>query len=245
MLEAIRQTGGLKRKGDTCATGRPVVIPKSLEKCGMIFNFRAQNHADPRKPKGLRLPQIERIGEKLLFIKWGWWMCKLDLSNCFWSITLPALWRHSFKVFMLWGGGGLRWTRLPFWSAYSPVVCQKLVSGIVHGALSKLESDGFVYLDDVLLVARCRRMGGDAFLVARKLRKEGFLTSPKSAMEPTQRIDFTGKWFASAASSISNRQGLIVGIIGLCFTPLMRDSCPDCWGGWSGCCVPTQESWPF
>ena len=143
-------------------------------------------------------------------------MCKVDLSNTFWSIRLPALWRHSFKVFMLGGGGGLyRWTRLPFGWAYSSVVCQKLVSRIVHGALSKLESDGFVYLDDVLLVARRRRVDRDAFPVAQKLGKAGFLKSPNLVMEPTQRIDFIGKWFGFAAGSISNRQGLIVGTIDL------------------------------
>ena len=68
MPEAIRQAGGLKRTRDTGATGRAVVIPKNSEKCSMIFSCRAQNHADPRKPKGFKLPQIERIREKLLFL---------------------------------------------------------------------------------------------------------------------------------------------------------------------------------
>ena len=36
----------------------------------------------------------------------GWWMCKLDLSNCYWSICLPAQWRHSFKVYVPGEGGG-------------------------------------------------------------------------------------------------------------------------------------------
>ena len=27
-------------------------------------------------------------------------MCKLDLSNCYRSIRLPAQWRHNFKVYV-------------------------------------------------------------------------------------------------------------------------------------------------
>ena len=34
------------------------------------------------------------------------------------------------------------------------MVCQKLVSGIVRGVLARLQTNGFVYLDDILLVAR-------------------------------------------------------------------------------------------
>ena len=94
--------------------------------------------------------------------------------------------------------GGYRGTKLPFGWAYSPVVCQKLVSGIASGALSKLESEGFVYLDNILLVARRKRVGRDAVFVAQKLKKADFLISPKLVVEPTQRLDFIGKWFDSA-----------------------------------------------
>ena len=94
----------------------------------------------------------------------------------------------------------------------------------MRGALSRLEFDGFVYLDDTLLVARHSEVGRDAFLVAPKLRKGGFLISPKLVMEPTQRINFIGKWFDSATGSISNRQGLIVGIIGLWSLAVLRPS---------------------
>ena len=52
------------------------------------------------------------------------------------------------------GGGGYRWTRLPFGCSFSLVVCQKLVSGIVRGVLARLQADGIVYFDDILLVAR-------------------------------------------------------------------------------------------
>ena len=95
------------------ATGRAVVVPKNSEKCSMIFNCRKQNHADDRNFKGFRLPQVEQIRNRLIFRegKSGWWMCKVDLSNCFWSICWPAQWRHSFKVYVQGGGFGLVWVK--------------------------------------------------------------------------------------------------------------------------------------
>ena len=120
-------------------------------------------------------------------------MCKLDLSNCFWSIRLPAPWRHNFQVYVPGKGGGDQWTRLPFGWAFRPVICQKLVAGIVNGVLSRLQVEGFVYLDDILVVAKKPKVRRGARCVARKLVKVGFLISPKSMCEPTQRSDFVGK----------------------------------------------------
>ena len=109
---------------------------------------------------------------------------------------------------------GYTWTRLPFGWTFSPVVCQKLVSGIVKGALARLQSEGFVYLDDILLVARKPKVGRDTRNVARILHRASFMISPKSVFEPTQRLDFIGKWFNTAEGRMGNRQGLLVGILG-------------------------------
>ena len=75
----------------------------------------------------------------------------------------------------------------------------------MRGALSRLESDGFVYSHDILLVARRSKVGRDACPVAQKLRKAGSLISSKLVMEPTRCINFIGKWFNFATGSISNR----------------------------------------
>ena len=91
------------------------------------------------------------------------------------------------------GGAGYRWTRLPFGWAFSPVICQKLVAGIVNGVLSRLQVEGFVYLDDILLVAKKPKARRGVWCVARKLVKAGFLISPKFVCEPTQQLDFIGK----------------------------------------------------
>ena len=108
MLEAIRMAGGLKATLDQRATGRAVVIPKNSEKCSMILDCKEQNHASGVQPKGFRLPQVQEIRDCLVFDnnESGWWMCKLDLNHCFWSIRLPAQWRHSFRVYVPGEGGG-------------------------------------------------------------------------------------------------------------------------------------------
>ena len=66
MVEAIRVSGGLKATGDRRATGRAVVIPKNSEKCSMILDCKEQNHASGVKPEGFRLPQVEKIPDRLV-----------------------------------------------------------------------------------------------------------------------------------------------------------------------------------
>ena len=104
----MRVAVGLKAAGDGQATGRAVVIPKNLEKCSMILNCKEQNHASGVKPKGFRLPQVEKIRDRLVFEnkQSRWWVCKLHLSNCYWSMRLLTQWRNNFKVYVP-GGGGL------------------------------------------------------------------------------------------------------------------------------------------
>ena len=69
------------------------------------------------------------------------------------------------------------------------MICQKLVAGIVYGVLSRLQVEGFVYLDDILLVAKKRKVQQGARCVARKLVKAGFLISPKSVcVDATVRL---------------------------------------------------------
>ena len=75
-------------------------------------------------------------------------MAKLDPSNAYWSIRLPATWRRVFSVSTV--GKGLRYTRLPFGWKYSPAVCHKLVSAIVKLAVRGLDVLTDIYLDDIL-----------------------------------------------------------------------------------------------
>ena len=83
------------------------------------------------------------------------------------------------------------------------------------GVLARLQKDGFVYLDDILLVARRSKVKRGAHCVAQNLRRVGFLISPKFVCEPTQRLDFIGKWFDNEKEKMGNKRGLLVGILGL------------------------------
>ena len=209
---------GLKTIADNHAIGRALVIPKNSEKCRMILRCGEQNLTGGVKPKGFYLPQVEEIRDRLVFENkpsW-WWMCKLDVSNCYWRIRLLAQWMKNFNIYMLGeGGGGCRWTRLPFGWSFSAVVCHNLISGIVRGVLALLQSYWFVYLDDILLVASRSHVKRGARSVAQKLRLVRFLISPKSVCQPTQTLDFIRKWFDTQKGSAGNRQELLGGIPGL------------------------------
>ena len=140
---------------------------KNALKCRAILDARGVNASDPRKPPKFRLLGLEAIrhwmgrarprrvggGRCRVFL------AKLDLQNAYWSIRLPTAWR---SVFVVGGPSGrrFRYARLPFGWAYSPVICQKLVSSVIRGPLSRRGVRGWVYLNDILLLTRSR--GGPA-----------------------------------------------------------------------------------
>mmetsp|Transcript_72461 Transcript_72461/g.121447 ORF Transcript_72461/g.121447 Transcript_72461/m.121447 type:complete len:231 (+) Transcript_72461:108-800(+) len=130
-------------------------------------------------------------------------MCELDPTNAYWSIKLPRRWHRTFVV----RGGQRRWrfTRLPFRCKYSPAIYQRLFAGIVARALRGTDTDWDVYLDDILITARHpweARQGAQR--VAEALQGAGFITGPKSELEPATCITFLGKRLDSIRRSISN-----------------------------------------
>ena len=102
----------------------------------------------------------------------------------------------------------------PLWLGLLPVVCWVL-SDIVRIVLSRTEVGGFVYLDDILLVARRQVVRRGEAQVVRKMTKASFLISLKSICEVARSLDFVGKIFDSARGVVSHRNGLLVGILGL------------------------------
>ena len=146
---------------------------------------------------------------------WGGGRCrvflaKLDLQNAYWSIRVPPAWR---SVFVVGGRSGrrFRYARLPFGWAYSPVICQKLVSSVIRGALSRRGVRGWVYLDDILLSCRSKsRLRGAVRDCIRRLRRAGFIVGPKSEPDPTERLGFIGKQIDTKAGTISNAVGALV-----------------------------------
>ena len=53
--------------------------------------------------------------------------CHVDISNCFWSLVLPPQYCHSFGIRV--DDMVYAFKALPFGWAYSPVICQEVLSG--------------------------------------------------------------------------------------------------------------------
>ena len=178
--------------------------PKSSDKCRLLLNATAINAYDERPPPRVKLPALSAIMSRFQHRPPGpLYMCKLDLTNAYWSIILPRRWRRTFVV----QAGQRRWrfTRLPFGWKYSPAICHRLVSGIVARALRGTNVDWDVYLDDILITATspaAARAGVQR--VAAALRDAGFIISPKSELEPSTCITFLGKRLDSVRRSVSN-----------------------------------------
>ena len=119
-------------------------------------------------------------------------MCHIDLSNCFWSLQLPREFWRAFRV-SDGDGGVLAFRCLPFGWKYSPPLCQRVLERLVADAgLSGVLV--LIYLDDVLIVGRGRaRVRKQTARVTEALRHAGAVVSPKSTLEPVQRLVWLGK----------------------------------------------------
>ena len=120
MLDALVRDGALRKHDNVReASGKAQVRPKSSERCAFILNCIEENACDDRKPRGFRLPQIERLRDSVLLVgRQRLYMAKLDLSNCFWSLRLPRSWVGEFSGCV--GDAQYVWQSLPFGWKYSP-----------------------------------------------------------------------------------------------------------------------------
>ena len=121
ILDGIREAGPLKRCHDEHGTR---VIPKSSQKCSVIFACVGINKADGRKPTRFKLPQKERVVCLLPGTRAKAFLAKLVIADYFWSIRMLPRRRRVFRVRT--HGGCYRWLTLPFGWRYSPVVCHGL-----------------------------------------------------------------------------------------------------------------------
>ena len=184
--------------------------PKSSTKCRCLLNATRINEMDSRAPPKVKLPTLSEISDHFATQPPGkLWMCKLDLSNAYWSIRLPRPWRCTFVI----AAGRRRWryTSLPFGWKYSAVIRQRPVRGIVSRALEGMPVTWHVYVDDVLVTARSKGMAASVIRkAAAAMRDTGFIISPKSKMEPSTEITFLGKRLDSVVRSITNTRGMLM-----------------------------------
>ena len=130
-----------------------------------------------------------------------------DLTKAYWSIRLPRRWRRLFVVRV--NGRSYRITRLPFGWKFSPSICQRLVDRLVRSAL-RGRTLSWTYLDDVLGAdAPKKKLKRAMRAVAWKLRRAGFIISPKSVLKPQRELDFVGKQLRPKTSEMANKPGTL------------------------------------
>ena len=101
-----------------------------------------EHRNDPflRELESLRL--LAELGAPLL-------ACHIDLTNAFWSLTLPEPYKNSFRVRI--DGKSYAFSCLPFGWRFSPVICQYVLAFVT----GFMDTSGFMvlhYLDDFLVI---------------------------------------------------------------------------------------------
>ena len=117
--------------------------------------------------------------------------CHIDLTNAFWSPTLPSAAYNSVRVQI--DGKIFACSCLPFGWQFSLVICQYVLGFI----LESVQLDSVIvlqYIDDFVVVGygRNRVRKGAGFLCV-ALRQAGAVISIKSILEPVLEIPWLGK----------------------------------------------------
>jgi hypothetical protein len=207
MLHTLKQDNFLLPTGHQ-PNIRCFVIPKTSEKCSLIADMRLVNALHPQKPPSFRLPTLSLLCHAFsLAPRNGFWATKLDLRNFFWSLRLPHEWIGCFRV------TSGTYDALPFGWNLSPVLAQKTLTALVftaliaYGLLPCLGSSFFlfIYLDDILILAWSQTLCGTfTSYLANFLTVHQLVISPKSELEPTQKISWLGKTLDLKRGSMGN-----------------------------------------
>ena len=75
--------------------------------------------------------------------------CHIYISHCFWSLILPPQYRQSFCIRV--DDTVYAFQALPFGWAYSPMICQDVLTDIVRRARMR-EIVVLIYYDDMLVI---------------------------------------------------------------------------------------------
>ena len=118
--------------------------------------------------------------------------CHIDLTNAFWSLTLPEPYENNFRVRI--DGKSYAFSCLPFGWRSSPGICQYVLAFVT----SSVDTCGVIvmhYLDDFLVVGYGKaRAGSVAQRQCDALRRARDVISTKSVLEPVHEIQWLGKW---------------------------------------------------
>ena len=109
------------------------------------------------------------------------------------------------------GGEVISILRLPFGWKYSPVLCQRVLQYFIKG-LKKGQTLILHYLDDFMVLGKDKALVSEVTeSLVILLEGKGCLISPKSVLEPVQRLAWLGKQFDFVTGSISNSGGAVDG----------------------------------
>ena len=128
-------------------------------------------------------------------------VCHVDISTCFWRLILPPQYRQSFRICV--DDTAYAFKVLTFGRAYSPVICQEVLTHIVRRERVR---DVFVlvYYDDIPVIRfKNPRVKPAADAIIALLISEGALVSPKSKLTPLSCIQWIGKQFRFGEGVIS------------------------------------------
>ena len=108
--------------------------------------------------------------------------CHIDLTNAFWSLTLPERYKNSFRVRI--DGKSYAFSCLLFGWRFSPVICQYVLA-FVTGSVDTSGVLVLHYLDNFLVIGYGRaKVGSISQRLCGALRKAGAVFSAKSVLEP-------------------------------------------------------------
>ena len=125
--------------------------------------------------------------------------CHIDLTNAFWSLTLPEPYKNSFRVRI--DGKSYAFSCPPFGWRFSLVICQYVLA-FVTGSVDTSGVLVLHYLDDFLVIGYGKaRVGSVSQRLCDALRKAEAVISTKSVLDPVPEIQWLGKWLVLSGDS--------------------------------------------
>ena len=183
---------------------RAYVQHKNEHKCFLILPMLDLN-ARCVDPLPFKLPTLDGLahllqlcalrGEQLFY-------CTLDISNHFWSCRLPPAQRDSIKLGV--GGRVYALQSLPFGWKHSPSMAQAILAAFLveyfPGSVVVIQ-----YADDLLVAGRhSSSVRQQALRTKADLERAGWVVSPKSSLDPSNRVKWMGKVVGGDQGGVQN-----------------------------------------
>ena len=163
---------------------------KSELKARVILDLRAYNALFPRPPP-FHLPNLSSLLRTHQFHTH--FFIKLDISNFFWSLTLPSDVAGAF-TFAAGDTQTYGTHRLPFGWAWSPIIAQLTLARILSPVMPWFADRLWQYFDDLLVGDRDPYFLSFAgSYIVYLLARAGLVINEKSQLQPVTSLTWLGK----------------------------------------------------